>query len=273
MKNFTSFVLISIVLSGGFSSIVDAADLTVKLTGETGGITLFGAVKRWDQDGNPLRKVDQNEKILEPFADAKANETSSGTWVFKNLPPGTYDLVIVKGAKKIRLEGWRFSPVLDFDPFLPPDAKVRKIDDTGKKVEDHETLEWLENDIKNSKHYENKVVPLYFGAEEPKAGEKRAKFVRMLVMLIRDLETTYEAGAATMRFEIWQYDDKYGGYVKNRKTMVMHRGILQGGELRQWNWLWDPGLGNVKMEAKDRTLEYAVPDPEKDKKLHGLRPY
>lgn len=252
---------------------VDAGDLTLKLSGETDGITLLGAVKRWDQDGNPLRKVDQNEKIPEPYFDARASESSKGTWVFKNLSPGTYDLVIVKESQRIRLEGWRFSPVLDFDPFLPPDAKLEKIDEDGKRVEDAETRDWIIEDIKNSKHYENKVIPLYIVGEEPNANRKRSKYVRILVMLLRDIETTYEAGSATMRFEIWQYDDKYGGYVKNKKTMVMNRVILQRDELRKWNWLWVPELGNIKMEKMNKSIELKIPSPANDLKLQGLRPY
>ncbi|MCR4415995.1 MAG: hypothetical protein NUV77_26565, partial [Thermoguttaceae bacterium] len=81
-----------------------------------------------------------------------------------------------------------------------------------------ETRESILDHIRKSPHYENKVEPLYLGGDE--------KTVRILMMLIRDKPTSYEGdfpGAATMRFEIWQYTYQYGGWAKEKRTRVMHR--------------------------------------------------
>jgi hypothetical protein len=101
------------------------------------------------------------------------------------------------------------------------------------------------------------------------------KTVRVLVMLIRDKPTSYEGimpGAATMRFEVWQYDWRYGGWVKNKRTKVLHRVILTRGELRQWTWLWDPKLGGIKVGKTPLTVQYDLPT-RSDGQLQGLRPY
>ena len=95
------------------------------------------------------------------------------------------------------------------------------------------------------------------------------------MMLIRDQQTSYEGdfpGAATMRFEIWQYDYQYGGWTKNRRTRVMHRVLLHRDELRKWTWLWEPKLGAIEVKSSDMTIDYAVPG-RNDQSLQGLRPY
>jgi hypothetical protein len=95
-------------------------------------------------------------------------------------------------------------------------------------------------------------------------------------MLIRDLPTSYEAdfpGAATMRFEIWQYDWLYGGWAKNKRTKVLHRVILHGDELRKWTWLWDGRLGGIQVDKDPITISYDYNDALQSKKLQGLYPY
>jgi hypothetical protein len=161
------------------------------------------------------------------------------------------------GEKRLRIEGWEYAPVLEFDPFFPPTSAVA----------DDSVREHLVDHIKKSRHYENKVEPLALGGD--------AKNVRILMMLIRDQKTSYEKhlpGAATMRFEIWQYDFQYGGWTKNKRTRVMHRLLLTRDELRQWTWLWEPKLGAVAMKSSDLTIDYSVPK-RAEIKLHGLRPY
>ena len=83
--------------------------------------------------------------------------------MFKDLPKGKYDLVILAKGR-LRIEGFQYVPVNEFDPFFPPDAST-----------DDETRQLILDDIKKSPHYENKVEPLYLG------GDKKA--VRVLVML------------------------------------------------------------------------------------------
>ena len=231
-----------------------AAKVTVDLGGMQ-GVTFVGAFQRWDLDGNHRKPVNPKAKIEIPEVDAVATDAGAGKWVFKDLEPGEYDLVIM-GPGKVRVEGWTYAPVLEFDPFFPPDATI-----------DDEVREWIDKDVRNSRHYENKVVPLHFGGDD--------KIARVLVMLIRDKPTSYEShmpGAATMRFEIWQYAWKYGGWVKDKRTKVLHRVILPRGDLRGWTWVWDPQLGGIKVEKSPVTVQYDA-TAFKERKLQGLYPY
>lgn len=191
------------------------------------------------------------------------------------MPAGDYDLIIVNAGQKQRFEGWRYAPVLDFEEFFPPDAKVLRDNEVnGKKqqVVDEESMKFVNNAISKSKHYENKVIPLYIGGNYRK-GQVRPRQIRALVMLIRDLGTTLDGSSATMRFEIWQFEDRSGGYVKQKRTHVLHRIIMPRDELARWTWLWDPALGNIKIDKSGtKTVVYTIPDPEKTE-LRGLFPY
>ncbi len=239
-----------------FASIdAHAAKLTVDL-GNSQGVTLVGAIGRWDRDGNHRRLPDPKAKIDAPAVDAQAVDEGNGRWAFKNLPAGKYDLVILADGRR-RIEGFQYVPVKEFDPFFPPGASTND-----------EIREFILDDIKKSQHYENRVEPLYLG------GDKKA--VRALVMLIRDKPTSYEAdfpGAATMRHEIWQYSWNYGGWQKEKRTKVMDRAILHRDELRKWTWLWDPKLGGIEVGSQPISIKYELPKPSGEKKLKGLYPY
>jgi len=227
---------------------------TLKVVLENGSdITQVGAFRRWDADGNPRKAVDPKAKIDAPQVDATATRQSDGTWVFEDLVPGKYDLVLL-GRNRVRIEGWEYAPVLEFDPFLPPTATA-----------DKKTRAWIFADIKKSRHYENKVVPLAAG------GDDRA--LRALVMLIRDLPTSYTKGAGTLRFEIWQYTASYGAWVKEKRTRVMHRLLLPVAEMRCWAWVWEPALGAVAVKKEPVTVRYRVPNSAELKKMPGLHPH
>ena len=257
----------------------------IEMSGDAGDISFVGAIYRWDPDGLPKKadgsaRVAQERaeapKIEDPWVDYRAVHQGGGKWVIDSMPAGNYDLIVIKNGKKQRFEGWRYAPPLDFDPFFPPDAKViRDKEEDGvhkEQVEDTESLKFVDKQIRESKHYENKVIPLYFGGSYKK-GQIRPKQIRVLVMLIRDEGTTLDGGSATMRFEIWQFEDRAGGYVKQKRTHVMHRLIMDRDLLRQWTWLWDPALGDIKIEKSGTTtVKYTIPDPVQTK-LEGLRPY
>jgi hypothetical protein len=232
-----------------------AAKVTVNL-GNAQGVTMVGAIQRWDADGNPRKPLDLKAKIDIPAVDAKAVKESNGRWVFKNLPKGKYDLVILAEGRR-RIEGFQYVPVKDFDPFFPPDASV-----------DDETRELIVDDIKKSPQYENIVMPLHM------AGDKKA--VRVLMMLICDRKTSYEeqlAGAATIRHEVWQFSWNYGGWLKEKRTKVMDRAILNRDELRKWTWLWDPKLGGIDVGDKPVSVQCDLPNPSGERTLKGLYPY
>jgi hypothetical protein len=231
-----------------------AGELTVEL--DNGGrATLVGAVRRWDADGNHRFPPDPKARIDQPRLDAKAVRQAAGRWKFAELSSGKYDLVILAEGR-LRVEGFDYPPLKEFDPFFPPDAKVGE--DARKQVVDA---------IANSKHYENRVEPLHLG------GDEKGQAIRALVMLIRDRPTSFEAdspGAATIRHEIWQFTWQYGGWQKERRTKVLDRVLLPRDELRKWTWLWDPALGAIEIDRQPKSLRYALPKPSDERKLKGL---
>jgi hypothetical protein len=234
-------VAVAIILSLAAPHGAAAARVTVELHGAR-GVTFVGAIARWDEDGNPRHKVDPQAKIDAPEVDAKA-VADGRRWVFDDLPQGKYDLVILAQGR-LRVEGFQYAPVNEFDPFFPPDAST-----------DQQTRQFILDDIKTAPHHENKVEALYLG------GDKKA--VRVLVSLIRDKPTSYEKefpGAATVRHEIWQYTWRYGAWQKEKRTRVLDRIMLPREELCQWTWRWDPKLGGIDVKDKPITIEYDLPE-------------
>ncbi len=252
---------VSVILSSFVPGRATAERLTVKL-GNAEGVTLVGAIQRWDSDGNPRRQPDPKAKIDAPAVDAAAEAGKNdakgrAVWVFQNLPKGKYDLVIVVRDRRLRVEGFQFAPVKEFDPFIPVDAKP-----------DDDAREFISADIKKSPHYENKVEPLDI------AGDGKA--IRALVMLLRDKPTSFEGdspGAATLRHEIWQYSWNYGGWQKEKRTRVMDRVLMHRDELRRWTWLWDAKLGGVAVQGRPVEVECELPRASDERKLKGLYPY
>ncbi len=249
--------MLKIIASVGLAWLVllgaaEAAKVTVDL-GTAQGITLVGAINRWDQDGNPRRPVDPKAKVDAPYVDAKATHAGRGQWVFANLAPGKYDLVILAEGRR-RIEGFQFVPVLEFDPIIGAESAV-----------DDETRQQIADDIGKSRHYENRVEPLLM------AGDKKA--VRVLMMLLRDQPTSYTPGAGTLRHEIWQYTFNYGAWQKEKRTRVLDRVLAQVSELRQWTWLWDPRLGGIEVKNSPVTIRYEMPGQSGPRKLKGFYPY
>ena len=193
----------------------------------------MGAVRRWDEDGKPLLPVDPKAKIDDPRVDSQAVRAGNGQWVFRSLAPGRYDLVVLT-KDRMRVEGFRYPPINEFDPFLP----------AGAKGPDLETRDWIVNHIARSKHYENKVAPLFLAGDE--------KQVRILVQLVRDQPTSYDgdfgAPVATVRHEVWQYTNNYGGWVKDKRTEVLDRILMAKSEFQQL----DLGLGTQARRHRGR---------------------
>lgn len=233
-----------------WSANVLAAKVTVDL-GKVQGVTLVGAIQRWDEDGNHRKLPDPKAKIGEPRVDGRAVDEGRGRWVFMNLPKGTYDLVILADGLR-RFEGFQFVPIREFDPFFSPTMGI-----------DEETRDFVVDHIKKSPQYENIVEPLYL------VGDKKA--VRILMMLLRNKQTTYDEipNAATLRHEIWQYSWNYGGWQKEKRTKVMDRVIMDRNELRKWTWLWDPKLGGIEVGNRPINVKYELPKSS-ERRLKGL---
>jgi hypothetical protein len=239
VRQFVFFGAIAVIFAFAVTR-ATAAKVTVDL-GKAQGITSVGAIQRWDEDGNHKRLPDGKAKIDAPYVDASATNEGRGRWVFKNLPKGTYDFVIFAEGFR-RIEGFQFVPVHEFDPFIAPTAKVEE-----------ETRDFILDHIKQSPQYENIVEPLYL------AGNKKA--VRVLMMLVRTKPTTFEEipNAATIRHEVWQYSNQYGGWQKDKRTKVIDRIIMSRNDLSKWTWLWDPKLGGIEVGSKPLTIPYAMP--------------
>ncbi|MEX0819161.1 MAG: hypothetical protein WD070_06200, partial [Pirellulaceae bacterium] len=210
-------IAIACLLALAGSVEVDAGELVVKLS-NAADVTLVGAIDRWDADGNPRRPVDPKAKIGIPDVDAIARKSGTGSWTFEQLAPGRYDLVIL-ARDRIRIEGFGYPPVLEFDPFIahadqaPPAA-----------------CEFITKDIARSRLYENKVTPLHFAGDE--------KTVRVFVQLLRDQPTSFDAQfgepVATLRHEVWQYTNRFGAWSKEKRTRVFDRVLMGKEELRRW---------------------------------------
>lgn len=233
-----------------------AGTLTVKLVNGA-QVQQVGAIRRWDEEGSPLRPVDPKARIDAPRMIAATRQDES-TWVFAELPAGRYDLVLLSPSARTRIEGFYYPPVLEFDEFVvhgdsPPAAAAEQI----------ATL------IRRSRHYENKVEPLYFTTAQDKQ-------VRVLVQLLRDKPTSFDAQlgeqAATLRHEIWQFTNLYGGWAKEKRTKVLDRILMPKRQLRQWTWIWDPRLGGIQISSQDKTISYQVPPSSSDQR-RGLLPY
>lgn len=220
-----------------------ADELQVNLT-NADSITFVGAVRRWDADGSPRHLVNPKARIELPEADAKAEPGSEGRWMFRKLPAGRYDLVLL-AKDRIRIEGFHYPPIAEFDPVWPSSAPP-----PPKDVGD-----WIRKDVANAKHYENKVTPLFM------AGDR--KHVRLFMQLLRDEPTSFDAEfgapAATLRHEIWQYSNRAGGWIKERKTKVLDRTLLAKAELRRWTWVWVPELGGIEVSTRPVKFSYEIP--------------
>jgi hypothetical protein len=113
----------------------------------------------------------------------------------------------------------------------------------------------IRKDIANARHYENKVVPLFMTGDR--------KTVRVFVQLLRDKPTCFDAefGApvATLRHEFWQYANRGGGWVKDRKTKVVDRTLMAKDELRLWTWVWTAELGGIDVGTRRANVEFKIP--------------
>lgn len=242
-KRIGVLVVLTAVFSWGSIS-ARGGDLLVDL-GKAADASLVGAVNRWDDDGKPRFPVDPKAKIESPRLDARAERAGDGRWLFRNLAPGRYDLIILRKAR-VRVEGFRYPPINEFDPFLPADARGP----------DDETRDWIVNHIARSKHYENKVSPLFLAGDD--------KQVRILMQLVRDKPTSYDgdfgAPVATVRHEVWQYTNNYGGWVKDRRTEVLDRILMAKSEFQRWTWVWEPRLGGIEVGSKPVHIAYELPE-------------
>ncbi len=246
-------VLLWCVLGSSGIGSTQAAELVVKIE-NSNQVRMVGAIRRFDEDGNLRRPVDPRAKIDAPQVDHTAMRGSNGRWKFSDLPAGRYDLVILTGDH-VRIEGFHYPPVDEFDPIMLPTAEAPA-----------ETAKWIVGDIAKSRHYENKVTPLFLAGD--------GKQIRILVQLLRDKPTSYDRQygqpVATLRHEVWQYKNRYGGWVKDRRTKVLDRVLLGKRELTQWAWLWEPTLGGIEVTGARVEVTFSIPAKLEAGRSRGL---
>ncbi len=252
------FLLTSALCLAATSAATSAESLRVELKNGS-KVTFVGAIGRWNADGNAHRPVNPKAKIGQPEVDGvgKPDAGTGGRWVISDLKPGRYDLVIVAG-ERIRIDGFDFPPMLEFDPFIGIDQRPK--DEDAKVVTD---------DIAKSPHFENKVQPLHIAGN--------GEHVRVLVQLLRDEATSYDGDygqqVAVLRHEVWQYTNRYGTWSKEKRTRVFDRTLAPKAELRQWTWIWEPSLGGIEVGKGLATVRYAVPSQISPASSRGLFPY
>lgn len=239
----------------GLGHSAQAADLVVEL-GKSAGIQKVGAIQRFQGDGQSRRPIDPKAKIDAPALDAVAEPLAGNRWVFRGLSPGRYDLLIL-AQDRVRVEGFHYPPLQEFDPVLAPSATA--------PVEAQTQIQTV---IKKSAHYENRVDLLFAAGND--------KSVRVLMQLVRDQPTSFDAEygqpIATVRHEVWQFQYRYGGWVKEKKTVLLDRILMPRQEFQGWTWVWDPVLGGIDVANQPITLSYELPDRPDPATARGLFP-
>ena len=247
------FLLTGLFSPADLSHRTDAGELSVTVPNAPAELTV-GVIRRWDADGNPLRPVNPKARIDSPELTAVARKLGADSWHFDKLAPGRYDLVLLTKGR-VRIEGFTFVPVLEFDAWMAPDARPTP-----------EVWEKVRADIAGSRHYENKVVPLFQAGDEKK--------IRVFMQLVRDEATSFDAEfgqpVATIRHEVWQFTNQYGGWVKEKRTRVFDRALVAKAELQQWTWVWDPRLGGIEIAARPVKFNYPWPKSSTSEALRGL---
>ncbi len=245
-------IIVVIGLFGGIRSL-PAGDLVVEIKpGER--VARIGVVRRFDTDGGLVRAVDPKAKFDAPYLDAVSTDKPAR---FTGLEPGVYDMVLFLNDGT-RIEGYHWPP---FGEFEAPD------DPAFRDAPPEEVSETIREQISHTRFYENKVTPLAMAGNE--------EHVRVLMQLLRDDPTSFDAefGApvATLRYEIWQYTNQFGGWTRDKQGKVLHRMLEARAMQQQRTWLWDTELGGVKVtDAVDtKRVEYQLADDLRD--LPGLR--
>jgi len=247
--------IVIVLLAALCESNARGGELIVDLV-KSEGVTFVGALDRWDRDGAPRKPVDPKAKLDKPEVTARAERLADNRWVFRELPAGRYDLVILVG-ERVRVEGFHYPPIAEFDRFLPPSAKVPE-----------EARDVILKDIVASQHYENKVTPLYLGGNE--------KQVRVLMQLVRDQPTSYDGEygvpVATARHEVWQYTYRRGTWNKDKRTKILDRILIAKSEFQRWTWVWEPALGGIEVGEKIVEVTYELPRRFDRDKARGWLP-
>ena len=231
---------------------VSAGELSVTIE-PASRVASIGVVCRFAADGTLVRPVDPKAQFEAPYRDGISTSVPA---TFSSLKNGTYDLIIFL-KDGTRLEGFHIPPFDELDEV----GDVKFSDPPPQEVQDQ-----IVKLIKNSKYYENKVTPLFLRGQD--------EHVRVLMQLLRDEATSFDAeyGApvATVRYELWQFTNRFGTWSRDRKSKVLHRVLESKDKLTKRRWLWASELGGFTItdETPQQKVIYQVPEHQED--LPGL---
>lgn len=247
-------ILMTVTLIAFVPQAAPAGELVVKVQ-PAEKVEWIGVVRRFNQDGTLARPVDPKARLDAPHCDARSAGASA---TFRDLPAGTYD-VIVFLKDGTRLEGYHWPIFNEFDDPHDPAFASPPPDDVAALIREK---------ISETRYYENRVSVLAMAGDEQQ--------VRVLMQLLRDRATSFDAqfGApvATLRYEVWQFSNNFGGWTRDRHSKVLHRVLDAKSRVLKQTWLWDPSLGGVEVSrAGTATLEYAVPSLPNLQKRPGLK--
>ena len=228
-----------------------AGTLTVDL-GKSEGVTFVGRGPALGPPGQsaPARRSQGEDR--RPDGRCGSQERRSRPLGVRRLPPGKYDLVILAGPR-LRIEGWQYAPVKEFDPFFPPTATT-----------DDETRDFITDDIAKSPHYENKLVAACHGRRQeggPRAGDVDTRQADQL----RERQPRGGHHAARDMAVFLELRRLAEGAAHPRAGPH----FAPRDELRKWTWLWDPKLGGIEVTSQDATIKYELPSQAGLKKLRG----
>jgi hypothetical protein len=231
-----------------------AGELTVTIE-PADRVASVGVVCRFAEDGSLLRPIDPKATFDAPHRDTVAERVPA---TFRDLKTGTYDLIVFL-KDGTRLEGFHI-PLFD------------ELDDADSEIFSRPPAEEVQTEIrkliKSGRYYENKVTPLFFRGSEQHA--------RVLMQLVRDEPTSFDtefgAPVATVRYELWQFTNRFGSWSRERKSKILHRVLEPKERLTKRRWLWTSALGGIRItgEAPDQKLTYRI--PERLTELPGLNP-
>ena len=232
---------------------VSAGELSVTIE-PASRVASVGVVRRFADDGTLVRPVDPKAQFEAPYRDSVSTSVPA---TFSNLKNGTYDLIIFL-KDGTRLEGFHIPPFDELDEV----GDVKFSEPPPQEVQDQ-----IVKLIKNSQYYENKVTPLFLRGQD--------EHVRVLMQLLRDqptsFDTEYGAPVATVRYELWQFTNRFGTWSRDRKSKVLHRVLESKDKLTKRRWLWSSELGGftITNESPQQKMMYHL--PERQEELPGLK--
>ncbi len=220
-------LLFSLLLTAGaFPSLAGAAEIRGKIS----------PVVR-------LRSLEAIERTRKKRYQA-AVDWQAGGFALRDLPLGTYDLVVT--TKDATIEG------VNLEVTQPSGAAEKSPSPLAEK-----DIQRIGELIKHMKTFEEHKRILLLEGRDNRA--------RVLVELMRTGKTTLASSKSFVvwRVEVWDYVKLYGTWRRKRGLgEVIERKRLEKAAFTHFNWLFDPVLGGITLtdSAEIREFDYQIPE-------------